>query len=62
VLLLDDDTGTTWDFSGLAVRGPLAGQRLRKLPSLTDYWFDWKTYHQDTDVFALDPADRTCTD
>jgi hypothetical protein len=49
--LIDSETGSQWDFSGKAVTGPLAGRSLRKLPSLSDYWFDWKAYHPDTSVY-----------
>lgn len=48
--LIDADTGTAWDFTGLAVDGPLKGRRLTRLPFLEEYWFDWKTYNPSTDV------------
>jgi hypothetical protein len=49
--LVDSETGSEWDFSGKAVAGALAGRSLVKLPSLSDYWFDWKIYHPDTVVY-----------
>ena len=49
--LTDAETGSTWDFTGRATSGPLAGRQLRKLMALKDYWFDWKTYHPDTAIF-----------
>jgi len=49
--LLDVETGSEWDFAGMAVTGPLAGRRLRRVPFLEEYWFDWKTYHPTTQVF-----------
>jgi hypothetical protein len=51
--LIDAETGSEWDFAGAAVSGPLAGRALEKLPALKEYWFDWKTYHPDTSVYAL---------
>jgi hypothetical protein len=51
--LFDSETGSRWDFNGAAVSGPLAGRRLEKIPSLKDYWFDWKTYHPSTGVYLL---------
>jgi hypothetical protein len=51
--LTDAETLSTWDFTGLAVGGPLAGKRLKKIIVLKDYWFDWKIYHPDTKVYAL---------
>ena len=49
--LVDASTGTTWDLTGVGVSGPLSGRKLEKLTVLLDYWFDWKTYHPDTDVY-----------
>ncbi|MBX7222700.1 MAG: DUF3179 domain-containing protein [Blastocatellia bacterium] len=51
LILLDSQTGSEWDFTGKAIRGPLAGNQLTPLPVLKDYWFDWKTYHPETTVF-----------
>ena len=50
---IDAETGTTWDFSGRATIGPLAGERLQKISTLKDYWFDWRTYHLQTSIFTL---------
>jgi hypothetical protein len=49
--LVDSETGSEWDFSGKAVGGALSGRRLRRLPALSDYWFDWKAYHPDTIIY-----------
>ncbi len=49
--LVDATTGSTWDFTGVAHGGPLAGKQLPRVDVLLDYWFDWKTYHPDTDVY-----------
>jgi hypothetical protein len=51
--LLDAETGSRWDFNGQCVEGALAGRRLEKIPSLKDYWFDWKAYHAATGVYLL---------
>jgi hypothetical protein len=48
--LLDLETMTEWDFQGRAVQGELAGSQLTTVDYLLDYWFDWKTYHPDTEV------------
>ncbi len=53
VQLVDAETGSTWDFTGRAVDGPLAGKQLRPIPVLKDYWFDWKTYQPKTAVYSL---------
>ena len=49
--LVDAETGSTWDFSGKGISGPLAGKQLRKIAVLKDYWFDWKIYHPTTSVY-----------
>jgi hypothetical protein len=49
--LTDAETGSSWSFAGKATSGPLAGRQLRKVVALSDYWFDWKTYHPDTAVY-----------
>lgn len=51
VQVRDRETGSTWDFGGQAVDGPLRGQRLRRLPLLPEFWFDWKNYHPATEVY-----------
>jgi hypothetical protein len=48
---IDADTGSEWDISGLAVSGPLAGRQLRRLPLVSDFWFDWRTHNPKTTVY-----------
>jgi hypothetical protein len=48
---VDAQTGSEWDISGVAVAGPLAGKRLRRLPLVSDYWFDWRTHNPKTTVY-----------
>jgi hypothetical protein len=51
--IIDAETATTWDFTGKAIDGPLAGKQLKKIGALKDYWFDWKNYHPGTRVYML---------
>jgi hypothetical protein len=51
--IVDAETGSTWDFTGKAVDGPLAGKQLTGIQVLKDYWFDWKTYHNDSQLYTL---------
>ena len=51
--ITDAETASVWDFSGTATGGALAGKQLVKVASLKDYWFDWKTYHPDTQLYTL---------
>jgi hypothetical protein len=50
--LVDVQTGSEWDFAGVAVRGPLAGRRLRRLVGSKQYWFDWKLQRPYTTLYA----------
>src|SRR6185369_1373950 len=53
--LVDAETGSTWNFEGRAVAGPLAGRQLKKVFVLEDFWFDWRIYHPDTTIYELGP-------
>ncbi len=45
---VDDETGTTWDILGRAVRGPLAGERLEPVAHIDTFWFAWAAFEPDT--------------
>ena len=51
--IVDAETASVWDFSGKSVSGALAGKQLKKIAVLKDYWFDWKTYHPETQLYTL---------
>jgi hypothetical protein len=51
--IVDAETGSTWDFSGTAINGDLAGKQLNRVQVLKDYWFDWHTYHPQTQLYSL---------
>ncbi len=38
-LIRDEETGSTWDFSGQAISGELAGAQLGPLPGRSTFWF-----------------------
>lgn len=52
--LRDAETGSLWDFRGCAVEGPQAAARLcmTPVPVLWDYWFDWRAYNSETDIYG----------
>lgn len=52
--LVDAETGSKWDFSGRSISGELAGSQLNKITVLKDYWFDWKTYNPETQLYSLE--------
>lgn len=51
LLLIDAETGSEWDFTGKCVSGKYSGRVLKKIYSFQDYWFDWKVYNPDTDIY-----------
>ena len=53
--LIDAETGSSWNFEGKAIAGPLAGRQLKKIFVLEDYWFDWRIYHPDTSLYDIGP-------
>ena len=52
IVLVDAETKSEWDFSGLATSGELAGTRLEQLQVYADYWFDWKRFNPEGLLFA----------
>jgi hypothetical protein len=47
-----DSASGTWDFSGYATSGPLAGEQLQPLEAVKHFWYDWRAYHPDTEVYG----------
>ena len=37
--IVDQEFGSTWDFGGRAISGPLSGTQLEPVPSRTSFWF-----------------------
>ena len=55
--LVDQETGTIWSaFTGEALEGPLAGERLERAKSTSSFWFGWKDFYPDTEVYGLDDS------
>jgi hypothetical protein len=53
--LVDKETGTTWTaFTGEASDGPLAGAQLERIKSTSSFWFGWKDWYPDTEVYGLE--------
>lgn len=50
--LVDRDTGSTWDFFGRSVDGPLSGRRLPGVEAIDSFWFDWAAFHPDTEIWV----------
>jgi hypothetical protein len=50
--IVDSETRSVWHLSGEALAGPLAGTRLRFVPSHTEEWYVWAAYHPETGIFG----------
>jgi hypothetical protein len=60
IILKDRETGTLWaPFSGRALEGPLAGQKLDRFPLVFTHWDEWSARHPDTDVVWASPSARS---
>lgn len=52
-LMMDDATGSRWNFQGCATEGKSAGVCLERIDIIKDYWFDWRHYNPGTSVFSI---------
>lgn len=50
--LLDEATGSKWNFQGCAIEGKSKGACLGRIEAIKDYWFDWKQYNPATSVYG----------
>jgi hypothetical protein len=48
---VDEQTGSTWNISGQATDGPLAGQRLTPVVAINHFWFSWAAFRPETRVY-----------
>ena len=51
-LLMDNATGSRWNFQGCAVEGKAKGTCLEPVEVIKDYWFDWRHYNLKTSVYG----------
>jgi hypothetical protein len=49
--MMDDATGSRWNFQGCAEAGRATGTCLERIEIVKDYWFDWRHYNPGTTVF-----------
>ena len=51
-VLVDAETGSRWvALTGKAIDGPLKGTVLNRAPSHLSFWFAWKDWYPDTEVY-----------
>lgn len=53
----DDQTGSRWRVDGLAVDGPLNGERLDAIAeAYVAFWFAWAAFHPSIQIWSQEPA------
>ena len=51
--MMDDQTGSVWDIQGVAISGPMMGQRLTPVAdSFVAFWFAWSLYYPSIRVYS----------
>ena len=52
-VIVDLETGSTWQMDGLAIDGALAGSRLTPIAeAYVAFWFAWAAFHPETNIWA----------
>jgi hypothetical protein len=49
--IIDKQTGSEWNFDGVAVSGQMKGKQLTRLPFDEGFWFEWAAFHPQTRIF-----------
>ena len=52
--ITDAETGSTWDVTGRAIDGPLAGSRLEPVAHGDHFWFAWAAFVPNTEIWTTD--------
>lgn len=48
----DRQTGSEWNFDGIATTGAMKGKNLIRLPFDEGFWFEWIAFHPGTELYA----------
>lgn len=49
--LIEEATGTRWNYRGEAIAGVLLGSRLTEIKTIKSFWFAWFAFHQETELW-----------
>ena len=53
LLMVDQETGSVWQaLTGEAIEGPLEGKALEQIPTTHAFWFGWKDFYPETEVYG----------
>jgi hypothetical protein len=50
--ITDKQTGSEWNFEGIAVNGEMKGKQLLRLPFDERFWFEWVAFHPQTAIYS----------
>ena len=48
---LDMQTGSEWNFEGVAINGQMKGKQLTRLPFDEGFWFEWVAFHPRSELY-----------
>lgn len=51
-VIVDEETGSTWNISGQATDGPLAGSALEPIVHGDHFWFAWAAFKPETSIYG----------
>jgi hypothetical protein len=51
-MIIDEQTGSTWNILGQATGGPLAGESLEPIIHADHFWFAWAAFRPETVIFG----------
>jgi hypothetical protein len=49
--IIDKQTGSEWNFEGMAINGQMKGKLLTRLPYDEGFWFEWIAFHPKTGLY-----------
>ena len=49
--IMDKQTGSEWNFDGVAANGQMKGKHLTRLPFDEGFWFEWAAFHPQTRIY-----------
>ncbi len=49
--ITDTTTNSEWNYDGIAISGPLEGNKLTRMSIEPGFWFEWVAFHPETEVW-----------
>ena len=49
--IMDKQTGSQWNFDGIAINGQMNSKQLTRLPFDEGFWFSWAAFHHQTRIY-----------